>query len=165
VNEHYAKVYGSLYGMEFIGLRYFNIFGPRQSPEGPYAAVIPLFIRAFMKDESPCINGDGSFSRDFTYVDNAVQANLKALFTTEPAACNQVFNIACGGTTSLNQMIEALQEVTQKPIPAVHGPTRLGDIPHSMAAISKAQNHLGYQPEVLFKEGLRKTYDWFLSLS
>ncbi len=163
VNEHYAKVFGSLYGMELIGLRYFNIFGPRQSPKGPYAAVIPLFIQAFLNDQSPKINGDGSFSRDFTYVDNAVQANVKALFTEEQQAVNQVYNIACGGTTSLNQMVESLQRLTGKSIPALLGPTRLGDIPHSMAAIEKARSHLNYQPEVLFEEGLERTLKWSIS--
>jgi len=163
VNEQYAKVFGSLYGMELIGLRYFNIFGPRQSPKGPYAAVIPLFIQAFLNDQSPKINGDGSFSRDFTYVDNAVQANVKALFTEEQQAVNQVYNIACGGTTSLNQMVASLQRLTGKSIPALLGPTRLGDIPHSMAAIEKAKSHLNYQPEVLFEEGLERTLKWSIS--
>lgn len=163
VNELYARVFGSLYGMELIGLRYFNIFGPRQSPKGPYAAVIPLFIQAFMKGESPKINGDGSFSRDFTYVANAVQANKKALFTDNAAAINQVYNIACGGTTSLNEMVKALQELTGSELAAVHGPTRLGDIPHSLADIQKASAYLNYHPEVQFREGLSKTYDWFLT--
>ena len=163
VNELYARVFGSLYGMELIGLRYFNIFGPRQSPKGPYAAVIPLFIQAFMKGESPKINGDGSFSRDFTYVANAVQANKKALFTDNAEAINRVYNIACGGTTSLNEMVKALQELTGSELAAVHGPTRLGDIPHSLADIQKAAADLNYHPEVQFREGLSKTYDWFLT--
>jgi UDP-N-acetylglucosamine 4-epimerase len=165
VNELYARVFGSLYGMELIGLRYFNIFGPRQSPKGPYAAVIPLFIQAFMKGESPKINGDGSFSRDFTYVANAVQANKMALFTDNTEALNQVFNIACGGTTSLNEMVKALQDLTGSELAAVHGPTRLGDIPHSLADIQKAAAFLNYYPEVQFREGLSKTYDWFLTQS
>lgn len=158
VNELYAGVYGRLYEMEMIGLRYFNIFGPRQSPEGPYAAVIPLFIRAFLNGESPKINGDGSFSRDFTYVANAVQANIKALFSENPAALNQIFNIACGHTTSLKEMVTALQHISGSNISAVHGPTRRGDIPHSMADISKAKALLEYEPEILFEEGLRTTF-------
>jgi UDP-N-acetylglucosamine 4-epimerase len=162
VNEQYARVFGNLYGMEMIGLRYFNIFGPRQSPKGPYAAVIPLFIQAFFADQAPRINGDGSFSRDFTYVANAVQANLKALFTDSKEAVNQVYNIACGNTTSLLQMVEALQQTTGKAIQAEHGPTRIGDIPHSLADIQKAARYLNYYPEVQFQEGLQKTYEWFV---
>ena len=163
VNELYANVYGKLYGMEFIGLRYFNIFGPRQSPKGAYAAVIPLFMQCFSEDKAPQINGDGTFSRDFTYVANAVLANRLALFTEESAALNQIYNIACGHTTSLNQMVEALRIISGKGIQAKHGPNRMGDIPHSLADISKAQNMLGYQPQMLFQAGLTQTYQWFLA--
>ena len=158
VNELYAGVYGSLYGMELIGLRYFNIFGPRQSPEGPYAAVLPLFIRCFKNGERPVINGDGSFSRDFTFVANAVQANLLALFTDRSEALNQIFNIACGNTTSLNEMVSTLCAISSVTIEPVYGPNRVGDIPHSMADISKAQNLLGYQPQIHFREGLEITF-------
>ncbi|MDX2281792.1 MAG: SDR family oxidoreductase [Saprospiraceae bacterium] len=162
VNELYADVYGKLYGMEFIGLRYFNIFGPRQSPKGAYAAVIPLFMQCFLEDKAPQINGDGTFSRDFTYVANAVLANRLALFTEDSNALNQIYNIACGHTTSLNQMVEALRIISGKDIQANHGPNRRGDIPHSLADISKAQQLLGYQPQMLFQAGLTQTYQWFL---
>ncbi len=163
VNELYADVYGKLYGMEMIGLRYFNIFGPRQSPNGPYAAVIPLFMQCFQEDTAPQINGDGSFSRDFTYVSNAVAANFLALFTEDTRVANQIYNIACGHTTSLNDMVQTLRDITGKPILARHGPNRVGDIPHSLADISKARTILGYQPEWLFREGLEHTYQWFIA--
>ena len=161
VNELYADIYAKVYGMELIGLRYFNIFGPRQSPSGPYAAVIPLFIQAFMEGNAPRINGDGSFSRDFTHVSNAVHANLLALFTENKEAVNQVCNIACGYTTSLNQLVQALQTITGKDLQADHGPTRKGDVPHSMANIQKAQQLLGYAPRTLFQAGLEQAYQWY----
>ena len=161
VNELYADIYAKVYGMELIGLRYFNIFGPRQSPSGPYAAVIPLFIQAFMEGTAPRINGDGSFSRDFTHVSNAVHANLLALFTENKDAVNQVCNIACGYTTSLNQLVQALQTITGKDLQADHGPTRKGDVPHSMANIQKAQQLLGYAPRTLFQAGLEQAYQWY----
>ncbi len=162
VNELYADVYSKLYGIEMIGLRYFNIFGPRQSPNGAYAAVIPLFMQCFWDNEAPQINGDGSFSRDFTYVANAVLANRLALFTESNTAINQIYNIACGHTTSLNEMVQTLRTISGKSIQAKYGPNRAGDIPHSLADISKAQQHLGYQPKVLFQEGLEQTYQWFI---
>jgi UDP-N-acetylglucosamine 4-epimerase len=163
VNELYADIYGKVYGMEMIGLRYFNIFGPRQSPNGPYAAVIPLFMQAFRNNESPRINGDGTFSRDFTYVSNAVQANLLALFTEDISAANQVYNIACGSTTRLNDMIDVLNQIAGKNIVAEYGPVRPGDIPYSLADTSKARQGLGYEPRVLFSEGLEKTWNWLIS--
>lgn len=156
VNELYAENFGRLYGMELIGLRYFNIFGPRQSPNGPYAAVIPLFIQAAANGKSPVINGDGSFSRDFTYVDNAVQANVKALMTTNGDAVNQNYNIACGERTTLNQLWELISAISGHSMEPVYGPEREGDIPHSLADISKAQDLLGYTPEVGIREGLEK---------
>lgn len=161
VNELYAEVYSQLFGLETIGLRYFNIFGPRQNPNGPYAAVIPLFIRHFLENTPPQINGDGTYSRDFTYVDNAVLANLLALFTTNPAALNQVYNIACGAATSLNELVQALQGLSGKDLAPRHGPIRSGDVPHSLAAIGKAQTFLGYEPRVTFAAGLAQTYAWF----
>ena len=164
VNELYADVYARLYGLEVIGLRYFNIFGPRQSPNGPYAAAIPLFIQAFKNNQSPVINGDGSFSRDFTFVENAVQANMLALFTENVNAVNQIYNIACGYATSLNEMVAHLRDISGSPVQAAHGPTRVGDIPHSLADISKANNVLGYQPRVLFYEGLKNTWNWWNGL-
>ena len=161
VNELYAKVYGELYGLELIGLRYFNIFGPRQNPAGPYAAVIPLFAEAIIKNEQPIINGDGEHSRDFTYVDNAVQANLLSLFTNNAAALNQVYNIACGEQTSLNQLFEGLRNEAGTILEPKHGPERTGDVKHSLADISKAKQLLGYEVKVAVKEGLQKTFRWY----
>ncbi len=161
VNELYADVFASLYGMEFIGLRYFNIFGPRQNPEGPYAAVIPLFAEALLNGRSPIINGDGSHSRDFTYVDNAVQANILSLFTDNKPALNQVYNIACGVQTSLNELFEGLRKESGTDLKPEYGPERKGDVKHSLADISKAKRLLGYDPKVTVEEGLRKTFDWY----
>lgn len=157
VNELYAENFGRLYDMELIGLRYFNIFGPRQSPNGPYAAVIPLFIKAVKENRSAKINGDGTFSRDFTFVDNAVAANISALLTTNPQAVNQVYNIACGVRTTLNELWKTINIISNKNIPVEYGPEREGDIPHSLADISKAVNLLGYQPKIALKEGLEIT--------
>ena len=161
VNELYAAVFARTYGTEFIGLRYFNIFGPRQNPAGPYAAVIPLFAEALLNDRPPTINGDGSTSRDFTYIDNAVQANLLALFSDNGEAVNQVYNIACGEQTSLNELFEGLRKVSGKDIQPVYGPERKGDVKHSLADISKAKKLLGYDPVVSVVEGLEKTYHWY----
>lgn len=161
VNELYAKVYASLYGMEFIGLRYFNIFGPRQNPQGAYAAVIPLFAKALLEDKPPVINGDGSHSRDFTFVANAVQANIAALFTNNKEAVNQVYNIACGEQTSLLQLFDALKEEAASELIPQHGPDRAGDVKHSLADVSKAKTILGYDPSVSVKAGLKTTFDWY----
>lgn len=161
VNELYARVYASLYGTEFIGLRYFNIFGPKQNPKGPYAAVIPLFAEALIKNTPPTINGDGNHSRDFTYVENAVQANLLSLFTDNPNAVNQVYNIACGHQTSLNELFQGLKEEAKSNLAPVYGPERKGDVKHSLADISKAQELLGYYPAVSVKEGIKKTFQWY----
>ena len=163
VNEIYADVFARLYGMEFIGLRYFNIFGPKQNPEGPYAAVIPLFIEALLNDRSPRINGDGTTSRDFTYIDNAVQANLLALFTDWKEAINEVYNIACGESISLNELFKALKKESGGDIEAIHGPERKGDVKHSLADISKARKLLGYDPLVNVEVGLVRTFDWYKS--
>ena len=160
VNELYARVYASAYGLESIGLRYFNIFGPRQNPNGPYAAVIPLFAQAILDGTSPTINGDGSTSRDFTYVSNAVDANLLALFTDNPDAINQVYNIACGKQTSLLELFAGLKSITQSTIDPVFGPERKGDVKHSLADISKAHQLMGYEVLVNVEEGLRKTMEW-----
>ena len=161
VNELYASVYAKVYGLELIGLRYFNIFGPRQNPEGAYAAVIPLFVNALLKNEAPTINGDGSHSRDFTFVDNAVQANIKALFSSNENAVNQVYNIACGDQTSLLQLFESLRKEAGTELQPNFGPERKGDVKHSLADISKAKELLGYNPEVSIEEGLRKTFNWY----
>jgi UDP-N-acetylglucosamine 4-epimerase len=161
VNELYARVYSNVYGLEMIGLRYFNIYGPRQSPDGPYAAVIPLFAEALLSGHPPVINGDGTHSRDFTYVDNAVQANILSLFTGNTAAVNQVYNIACGQETSLIQLFGFLREAAQSSLQPVFRSERKGDVKHSLADISKATQLLNYKPGVSVQEGLIKTFDWY----
>ena len=161
VNELYAKVFAGLYDMQFIGLRYFNVYGPQQNPAGPYAAVIPLFIKSLLEDVAPVINGAGDSSRDFTFVEDVVQANLLAMFTTEASAVNQVYNIAKGEQTSLKQLFEMLKEISGKSINAIHGPERDGDIKHSLADVSKARKLLGYDPATSPLDGLRKTFDWY----
>jgi len=161
VNELYARVYADLYDMEFIGLRYFNIFGPKQNPKGPYAAVIPLFAEALLKGVPPTINGDGTNSRDFTYVSNAVQANTLSLFTDNAAAINQVYNIACGQRTSLNELFEGLRIVAGSTLRPAYGPERKGDVKHSLADISKAEKLLGYAVGVSVQQGLEKTFAWY----
>ena len=161
VNELYAKVYASLYNMQFIGLRYFNIFGPRQNPQGAYAAVIPLFAKAILENKTPVINGDGSHSRDFTFVDNAVQANILSLFTDNISAVNQVYNIACGHKTSLLELFNYLKAEAGSSLEPVHGPERQGDVKHSLADISKATSILGYKPSISVKDGLQATFIWY----
>jgi UDP-N-acetylglucosamine 4-epimerase len=151
--------------MEFIGLRYFNIFGPRQNPNGPYAAVIPLFAQALIDGKSPTINGDGSTSRDFTYVDNAVQANLLALFTENTDAVNQVYNIACGDQTSLVELFDGLKAYLSADINPTFGPERKGDVKSSLADISKAQKFINYVPCVSFRDGLRKYVDAIIKVN
>jgi UDP-N-acetylglucosamine/UDP-N-acetylgalactosamine 4-epimerase len=162
--ELYADVFFKTYGLNYVGLRYFNVFGPKQSPDNAYAAVIPLFCKAFLEDRQPLINGDGSHSRDFTYVDNAVQANMLALFTDRQEALNQVYNVACGEQTTLNEMVTYLQQASGKNIQAQYGPERKGDVKHSKADITKIQTLMGYKPEVLFRDGLSKVYAWYESL-
>jgi UDP-N-acetylglucosamine 4-epimerase len=161
VNELYAGVFANLFGMEFIGLRYFNIFGPRQDPHGPYAAVIPLFAEALLNNRPPTINGDGSHSRDFTYVDNAVHANLLSLFSTNPKSVNEVYNIACGRQITLLQLFEGLKKEAASSLQPVHGPGRTGDVKHSLADISKAEKLLCYSVKVPVEEGLRMTFKWY----
>ena len=161
VNELYAQVYASLYGIGYIGLRYFNIYGPKQNPAGPYAAVIPLFAEAVLSGNPPTINGDGNHSRDFTYVENAVQANILSLFTEDPAAVNQVYNIACGAQTSLNELFASLKKAGNSNMEPVYGPDRRGDVKHSLADISKARKLLGYNPAITVDEGLAKTFAWY----
>ncbi len=160
-NELYADVFSKSYGLDFIGLRYFNVFGPRQYSDNPYAAVIPLFCKAFLSGSSPTVHGDGLQSRDFTYVDNAVQANLLALFTDKTEAVNQVYNVACGEQTTLLDMLTHLRRLSGKQLEAAHVPAREGDVRHSKADISKIKSLLGYQPTVLFEEGLTKVYQWY----
>ncbi len=165
-NELTALNFASLYGMKTIGLRYFNVFGRRQDPNGAYAAVIPKFTMSLMKHEAPVINGDGSFSRDFTYVDNVVEANLLAL-SAGPEAVNRCYNVACGARTTLNELFALLREFLSEldpsigKIEAVHGEPRIGDIPHSLADISLASQYLGYQPKWQIREGLREAVKWY----
>ncbi|TRX50962.1 SDR family oxidoreductase [Fulvivirga sp. M361] len=161
--ELFADVFRRTYGLNYIGLRYFNIFGPKQNPDNPYAAVIPIFCKAFLEGKSPVVNGDGSNSRDFTYIENALQANLKAIFTQESRALNTVYNVACGEQSSLNEMIDALKEISGKEIDATYGAERAGDVRHSKADISKIQDLLQYEASIKFKEGLRSTYEWYKS--
>ena len=163
VNELYARVYADLYKMQFVGLRYFNIFGPRQNPQGPYAAVIPLFIKGILENKPPVINGDGSHSRDFTFVSNAVAANIAALFTENEKAVNRVYNIACGQQTSLSALFLELKKLAGSSMNPVHGPERAGDVKHSLADISKAEKLLGYKPVTSIGEGLELTYTWYKS--
>jgi UDP-N-acetylglucosamine/UDP-N-acetylgalactosamine 4-epimerase len=160
VNELYAQVYSKVFGMEIAGLRYFNVFGPRQDPYGAYAAVIPLFIKAILDNEPPVINGDGETSRDFTYVENAVQANIKALFT-DTNISGEVFNIAFGEQTTLNDLFETLKGIAGSDLAPKYGPERSGDVKHSLADISKAGKILGYSPEVSVREGLKKSFEWY----
>ena len=160
VNELYAKVFYSTYGTATVGLRYFNVFGPKQSPTGAYAAVIPLFMQALTDGMAPTINGDGEQTRDFTFVANAVQANVKSFFAQD-AATNQVFNVACGTRISLNGLWSDLQEISKKKIAANFGPNRAGDVKDSLANIDKAQTLLGYAPEYMVKEGLEHTWKEF----
>lgn len=167
VNELYADVFAKTYGMEYIGLRYFNVFGRRQDPNGAYAAVIPLFVKKLMNHEAPNINGDGEYSRDFTYIDNVIQMNYLALTTTNPEAVNQIYNTAFGERTTLNQLVTYLKEYlgeldsTIQAIEPTHGPNRAGDIPHSLASVDKAKNLLGYAPNFSMKQGLQAACKWY----
>ena len=161
VNELYAEVFSKTYSFEYIGLRYFNIFGSKQSPTGAYAAVIPLFMSAALEDRVPMINGDGSYSRDFTFVANAVHANCIALFSENKHATNQIYNIATGERTTLNQLWGYIKEISGSKKKAIHGPNRKGDIPHSLADISKAKKLLNYSPIFNVEEGLRETFHWY----
>ncbi len=159
-DELYAQVFGRCYGVETVGLRYFNVFGPRQDPFSQYAAVIPLFVSALLRGEAPTINGDGEQTRDFTFVANAVAANLLAC--KAPAeAIGEVFNVACHEQTSLNQLYGRLQSLLGMEIPVVHGPPRAGDVRHSLADIEKARRLLGYSAEIKFEEGLQRSIDWY----
>lgn len=160
-NELYAEVFSLNYRMKIIGLRYFNIFGPRQDPNGPYAAAIPLFMDALVNGKPAYINGDGEHSRDFTFVENAIQANVRALFCTNDEAFNRVYNVAVGDNISLNKLFTVLQELTGNFTKPVYRQERPGDIKHSLADISLAKKMLGYSPEIKLKEGLHATLQWF----
>jgi len=167
VNELYAEIFGNIYGMETIGLRYFNVFGRKQDPNGAYAAVIPKFVMSLIKHESPIINGDGNYSRDFTYIDNVIQMNEIAMFTKNSLALNTVFNTACGDRVTLNEMVYSIKSYLSKidpeiaNVPILHGPNRVGDIPHSHASIEKAKKILNYNPEYSFHQGLEEAVKWY----
>jgi UDP-N-acetylglucosamine 4-epimerase len=167
VNELYAEIYSKTYGIETIGLRYFNVFGRKQDPNGAYAAVIPLFVKQFMNYESPVINGDGNYSRDFTYIDNVIQMNELAMLTENPKAVNTVYNTAFGDRTTLTKLVQLLKENLAQfdpkiaEVEVVHGPNRAGDIPHSLASIEKAKNNLGYHPKYSIEQGIQEAVSWY----
>ncbi len=173
VNELYADVYSKVYGLHTIGLRYFNVFGPKQNPNNPYAAVIPIFCKAFIDGKQPTINGDGLTSRDFTFVENAVQANIKAMLletvtssgveklTNEQITKHEVFNMACGDQVTLNEMIEMLNQLSGQQIAPIYGPERKGDVKHSKASIDKISNFLSYEPQFRFQKGLEIVFEWY----
>ncbi len=167
VNELYAGIFSTTYGLDTIGLRYFNVFGRNQDPNGAYAAVIPKFIMQFMAHTSPTVNGDGSFSRDFTYIDNVVEANIRSLTTTEPNAVNTVYNVAYGDRTTLNELIGTLKSLLSNfdpeigNIPVIYGLERVGDVPHSLASIEKAKKLLGYHPKFDLEKGLQESVRWY----
>lgn len=167
VNELYADVFAKTYGMEIIGLRYFNVFGRRQNTRGAYAAVIPLFTKLLIQHESPTINGTGENSRDFTYIDNVIQMNERAMLTENSEAVNTVYNTAVGDRTNLNQLVNYIKEFLTEydaeiaNIEVKHGPNRVGDIPHSLASVEKAKELLNYQPTHVIREGLREAVRWY----
>lgn len=160
-NELYGEIFAKTYNMEIIGLRYFNIFGPRQNPKGEYAAAIPLFINSLLNNTAPAINGDGEQTRDFTFVANAVQANIKAMFEQNVKTDGTIFNIAVGERVSLNQLIGILKKLIGTTIQQTYRDDRPGDVRDSLADISKAKNAINYQPQVKIEEGLKYTLDWF----
>lgn len=160
VNEEYANLYFRLYGLETIGLRYFNVFGRYQDPHGFYAAVIPKFVKMLLNNEAPTINGDGETSRDFTYIDNVIEANLKACLASSEAS-GRAFNIAYGGRETLNNLYKKLCELLEKEIPANYGPERAGDIRHSNASIENTKKYIGYDPEYNMDKGLELTIEWY----
>lgn len=167
VNELYAEIFSKTYGLETIGLRYFNVFGRHQDPDGAYAAVIPKFVKLLIKHESPIINGDGLFSRDFTYIDNVIQMNELAMQTQNPKAVNTVYNTAYGDRVTLNQMVTLLKKYLSvydskiADVKVIYGPNRAGDIPHSLASVEKAKLLLHYDPQFSFSQGLKEAVDWY----
>jgi UDP-N-acetylglucosamine/UDP-N-acetylgalactosamine 4-epimerase len=167
INELYADIFSKTYGLETIGLRYFNVFGRKQDPNGAYAAVIPKFVSQLMKGESPVINGDGNYSRDFTYIDNVIQANLLSLLTTNEKAINTVYNVAYGDRNTLNDLMGYLKEYLSdfdskiSNIEVTYGPNRAGDIPHSHASIDKAKENLNYNPQFNLQKGLKEAVQWY----
>ena len=167
VNELYADIFSKTYGLETIGLRYFNVFGRKQDPNGAYAAVIPKFVSQLMAGDSPVINGDGSYSRDFTYIDNVIQANILSMLTNNPEAINTVYNVAYGDRNTLNDLMGYLKEnlAVFNPeiaeIAPIYGPNRAGDIPHSHASVEKAKKLLLYNPKYSLQEGLKEAVQWY----
>ena len=167
VNELYADVFSKTYGLETIGLRYFNVFGRKQDPNGAYAAVIPKFVSQFMAGESPVINGNGEFSRDFTYIDNVIQANLLSITTKNKKAINTVYNVAFGERNTLKDLVELLKKHLTEfdpkimDIQVIYGPNRVGDIPHSLASVDKAKNLLAYNPQFSLEKGLKEAVKWY----
>jgi len=167
VNELYAEVFARCYGFEAVGLRYFNVFGPRQDANGAYPSVIPAFVSALLREETAYINGDGSFSRDFCYIDNVVQANLLAATVEAPEALNQAYNVALGGETTLNELFEMVRAIVARRAPQqrrarpVYREVRKGDLPYTRADIGKARRLLGFEPRVSVKQGLERTVDWY----
>ena len=167
VNELYADIFSKTYGLETIGLRYFNVFGRKQDPNGAYAAVIPKFVSQLMNGESPVINGDGNYSRDFTYIDNVIQANLLSLVTTNEKAINTVYNVAYGDRNTLNDLMGYLKEYLSEfdskisNVDIVYGPNRAGDIPHSHASVDKAKENLNYNPQFTLQQGLKEAVKWY----
>ncbi|NVN19310.1 SDR family NAD(P)-dependent oxidoreductase [Muricauda sp. HICW] len=167
VNELYADIFSKTYGLQTIGLRYFNVFGRKQDPNGAYAAVIPKFVMHLMQHESPVINGDGSFSRDFTYIDNVIEMNVRALTSTNEEAVNTVYNVAFGERTDLNELVGLLKEFLGefdaqiKQIEPKYGPNRQGDVPHSLASIEKAKTLLNYSPKYDMRSGLKEAVNWY----
>ena len=167
VNELYADIFSKTYGLETIGLRYFNVFGRKQDPNGAYAAVIPKFVSQLMSGESPVINGDGNYSRDFTYIDNVIQANLLSLVTTNKKAINTVYNVAYGDRNTLNDLVGCLKEYLSEfdteisSVKVIYGPNRAGDIPHSHASVNKAKELLKYNPQFSLPQGLKEAVKWY----
>ena len=167
VNELYADIFSKTYGLETIGLRYFNVFGKKQDPNSAYAAVIPKFVSQLMKGESPVINVDGTYSRDFTYIDNVIQANILSLTTNNKNSINTVYNVAYGSRNTLNELIAYLKKYLSEfdskisTIEVVYGPNRAGDIPHSHASITKAKENLNYDPQFSLQKGLREAVKWY----
>ena len=167
VNELYADIFQKTYGLDTIGLRYFNVFGRRQDPDGAYAAVIPKFVGQLINHESPVINGNGEYSRDFTYIDNVIQMNLLSMSTTNPKALNTVYNVAFGQRATLNKLVESLKDSLSRfdksiaDVEIKYGPIREGDIPHSLASIEKAKELLGYNPKYSLSDGLQQAIQWY----
>nr|WP_294925922.1 SDR family oxidoreductase [uncultured Flavobacterium sp.] len=167
VNELYAEIFSKTYGLETIGLRYFNVFGRKQDPKGAYAAVIPKFVMQLMNYESPVINGDGNYSRDFTYIDNVIQMNALAISSNNPQAINTVYNTAFGDRNTLNDLVGYLKKYLNEfdtkitDVPVIYSKTRIGDIPHSLASIDKAKGLLGYNPKYSLEQGLKEAVKWY----